>query len=191
MLSQHWRYLKRVLSHKWKVAKRCAARGLWWEAVTHDISKFRRDEWGPYSRRDFSKSDFDLEFAIALNNHYKRNPHHPQYWVQTPPRWAKGEEWQGCLPMPEWALKAMLCDWEAMSDDVRGYYLSNMDDIPLHPTSREWVEREIGIKRVSGVADNGLIEGILIETDPVTLAQKVRLANGKEFWFDAWEMNHP
>ncbi len=42
------KYLRYIIKHKWYVARACFREGLWWAALTHDLSKFRPGEWFPY-----------------------------------------------------------------------------------------------------------------------------------------------
>lgn len=54
------------------------------------------------------------------------------------------------LPMPDRYRREMLADWRGAgraygNADTAGWYMKNRQGIILHPETREWVERELGI----------------------------------------------
>lgn len=106
-------YLKYLLRHKWYTGLECLRHGLFWEAVTHDLSKFLPDEFFPYCEHfyggphprysDYYKKYGDMAESYrrimdenkpwaegvkaawdrAWALHLKRNSHHWQHHVVT------------------------------------------------------------------------------------------------------------
>ncbi len=167
----HWKYLKYVLRHKWYVLLACLKYGLMWQGITHDWSKFLPSEWIPYAKFFYgkhyyekisdisglhysfgakesdSKEYWQYRFDEAWNHHQKRQPHHWQYWLLT---MDSGDIVR--LPMPDHFRKEMIADWRGAGraitgkDDTTNWYLKNRDKMNLHPNTRKWVERELGIE---------------------------------------------
>jgi hypothetical protein len=221
----HIQYLWYVLRHKWFVFVECCRLGIPIRGVLHDLSKFRPREWFAYASyfygekiTDPSKlttvdgklvplkqppADVRDAFDVALNHHYKSNPHHWQYWLLTPdkPRpnfgltshdggmthvyiqrfsdgkdaaivWDSSIDWHKpeyelesdlgrtlrntpvALDMPMNARKEMLADWigagrAAGKSNTRAWYLSQRNDITLHPNTRAWIEDQLGVSNVA------------------------------------------
>jgi hypothetical protein len=116
------RFTLAVASHKWAVADRLLrlALSLAWRAVTHDLSKFRRDEADGFSshlpglkRHAFGSGEYEralseggLSRAVSL--HYDRNRHHPQHFDG------------GVRAMTLVDLAEMLADWAAAASASPG-----------------------------------------------------------------------
>src|SRR5660397_273255 len=98
MIAGYFKYLNYVLCHKYYVALECLKAGLYWQAITHDMSKFRPSEFFPYANHFYGSTapkeeihgktgyykptdtgDEDFDFAWLL--HQKRNDHHWQFWI--------------------------------------------------------------------------------------------------------------
>jgi hypothetical protein len=148
------KYLLYVIRHKWFVTQECFKRGLYWQGIVHDLSKFRLSEFIPYARhfkgkiqtgRDntgyYKPTDTgDPAFDAAWFLHQKRNPHHWQYWIM--PLDQIGYK---VLPIPKKYLIEMVCDWYGAgkaqgTPDVTVWYAKNQDKLQLHPISRADVE---------------------------------------------------
>lgn len=56
-MKRHLQYLWYVMRHKWYVFVECCKDGIVWRGIIHDLSKFSRAEWGPYSTWIFGKRD--------------------------------------------------------------------------------------------------------------------------------------
>lgn len=162
----HWKYLRYLVSHKWYVAKECWKIGIYWHAISHDMSKFRPSEWGPYARYFYgqwppmvdayrqcpgypykwTKEGIDEAFDQAWLLHQKRNKHHWQYYVLL-----GDSDPIKALRMPDSVVKQMACDWEGASKAIRGpdaksrdYYGRVRDKTTLHAESRRLFEQLIG-----------------------------------------------
>ena len=78
-----------------------------WRLLIHDKSKFRADEFIPYSNffcGENKENDIvQKKFRNAVEMHYSRNSHHPEYY--------KNNDYK----MPIIDLSELLCDWFAAS----------------------------------------------------------------------------
>lgn len=111
MIKHHWIYLKYVLRHKWFVFLECLKLGVpLWIAIFHDWDKFKPDEWRAYVDYLYGEKIADPKWSTtdpktgksvpkmnapghieeawdqAVNLHFKRNRHHWQFYVFTPPK---------------------------------------------------------------------------------------------------------
>jgi hypothetical protein len=163
-VKKHLRYLWYVLRHKWFVGVECVHVGLYWRALTHDLSKFlpseflpyvdhfygrrlgrQRDSTGYYKPTDTGDAAFD--FAWLLHQH--RNDHHWQWWA---PAADAGEcDALAVFEMSERARLEMLCDWCGASraqghggwGGVVEWYDKNKGSMYLGLKTRRWVERTL------------------------------------------------
>ena len=140
-MKRHLGYLRYVLMHKWYVLLAGRKIGLGWRrALLHDLSKFSREEWGPYAHRFYDENGKAQvapktpEFALAVHLHRRRNPHHPQYW----------ERPAGAYPfvMPEQVVIEMVADWAGAgrvktgSWDIREWVTEAEPFLELHPDTK-------------------------------------------------------
>lgn len=132
------RYFVSILKHKHRVLRECWREGLYWQGLTHDLSKFLPDEF--FTSALFFEGagltdEQRVRAQIGLLKHYHRNPHHPEYWLLKPTR---------ALPMPRRFLLEMLCDWRAVGasdgESVKVWYLKNRDKLVFHPEKRAELE---------------------------------------------------
>jgi len=154
-IRQNLRYLGYITVHKLYVGLACAREGIYWRGLTHDLSKFRPSEWGPYrayfygdkgdENREANKGGKpdetgDRPFDIAWLKHIHRNPHHWQYFLLR-----KDDGSTVPMPMSEGAMVEMLCDWygagaaihgDASWSRTWGWYQANADKMVLHPMTR-------------------------------------------------------
>ncbi len=117
--------------------KQCWLEGLYWQGLTHDLSKFLPDEFfgSALFFEGAGLTDEQRERAqVGLLKHYHRNPHHPEHWLLKPGR---------VLPMPRRYLLELLCDWRALADNpesVKAWYVQNRDEFVFHPETRAELE---------------------------------------------------
>lgn len=150
------KYLSYVLRHKYYVAFNCFSKGLYWQGLTHDLSKLLPSEFFPYAhyfylsktpRRDktgyYKPTDTgDAKFDWAWLQHIHRNRHHWQHYclIEDDTGQAKA------LPMPERYIREMVCDWSGAGKAQHNtaktieWYLEHKNKMILHPDSRERVE---------------------------------------------------
>ena len=158
--NKHWKYLKYVVRHKYYVFQECRKLGVSFrQALLHDISKFRHDEWEAYAEFfygdhrnrkrknnevDFT-DDYKTNFDYAWNYHLKRNPHHWQYWIL---HFDSGD--MDVLEMPDRYRKEMLADWRGAGkaqgrNDIQAWYLQHGVEMKLHENTRKWIEEQLGV----------------------------------------------
>ncbi len=159
-------YLWYVLRHKWYVFSACCQLRIPWRGLVHDLSKFSRTEWGPYTRqffnpdgtrRDVRNADGSYdpnaqpdEFKAAWL-HHQRNKHHWQAWVSlgdggslTP------------LPIPTVYCIEMIADWMGAGMAIAGrknpvpWYEANKDKMIMDPRSRAMIESRLHSPQVQG-----------------------------------------
>lgn len=90
-MSNLTKHLKTVRIHRKYVRKLCFAVGLYWQGLTHDLSKYSFAELSIYKYYSGTKSPHQncrdvLGYSPSWNHHYHKNKHHFQYW------WDEDEE---------------------------------------------------------------------------------------------------
>ena len=102
-----------------------------------------RDKTGYYKPDDTGDSAFDRAWFI----HQKRAYHHWQSWA-FPDTNGKLK----LLPIPEKHCREMLADWRGAAraqglprDSVTNWYIVNGNKMQLHPKTKAWIERQLGI----------------------------------------------
>lgn len=126
--------LKYIMQHKINVAIECIKMGMYWHAITHDISKFLPGEFIPYANNFHSgpwekhRTNNRRAMNEAWQWHKNRNPHHWDFWVK-----GSGEP----IPMPEKYVKQMIADWKGMGrqpgfDGAIKYYAKTKHRMVLH-----------------------------------------------------------
>lgn len=154
-------YLFYILKHKYYVFLECYRKGLIWQGIIHDVSKFLPSEFFPYARYFYLKPILEkqvnnsslskrhiekikLDFNYAWLKHVHRNKHHWEYWILL---LDKGHT--QILSMPIKYRKEMICDWVGAGkaitgkNDVAHWYASNKNNIQLDEYSKIFVEREM------------------------------------------------
>lgn len=117
-----WGHLRTVCRHRALVRKYCFRLGLYWQGLTHDLSKFSPVEfWAgvKYFQGDHSPNDAQRRkygYSAAWLHHKGRNRHHFEYWTDYS---LKGEGVVG-VAMPKKYLAEMFCDRLAASRVYRG-----------------------------------------------------------------------
>ena len=109
-----------ITKHKIEVGKMCFKSGLYWQGITHDLSKYSPIEfWSSVKYYQGDSSPIDAEkkdkgYSLAWLNHRGRNKHHWEYWVDF--------SRQGVVPakMPTKYVVEMFCDRVAATMVYRG-----------------------------------------------------------------------
>jgi hypothetical protein len=165
-MNKYFKYLSYLFRHKWYVGVELFKKKLYWQAFSHDMSKFLPSEFFPYVNKfgkgikegrdktgyyDPTKGDF----KFAWFKHQKRNKHHWQYWVM-PKDGGKGNV---IFEIPNKYVIEMIADWTGASkaqgskSTVKEWYLANKDKLVLHPTARWTIELSVlgmcGVERAS------------------------------------------
>lgn len=136
-------YLSYILEHKWNVGVECVKVGLFWHAITHDLSKFRPSEFFPYAKFFFGENKsckVKEDFLVAWNYHQKRNKHHWNFWVCV-------DSENKATSMPIKYIKQMVCDWKGMSrkfgDTALEYFDNNKHKMILHKDVEPRIQEEL------------------------------------------------
>ncbi len=148
-----WKHLCTILHHKRLVRKYCFQAGLYWQGLTHDLSKFSPTEFlvgAKYFQGDRSPNNAEREdrgYSSAWLHHKGRNKHHLEYWIDYG---AKGEGMIG-MKMPVKYVVEMFCDRMAASQTYMKekytdsspfeYYNHGKKFHILHPKSRALLEK--------------------------------------------------
>ena len=117
-----WAHLKTINHHRALVRKYCFRLGLYWQGLTHDLSKYSPVEfWAGvrYFQGDHSPNDAQRRaegYSASWLHHKGRNRHHFEYWTDYS---TKGEGIIG-VPMPTKYVAEMFCDRLAASKTYRG-----------------------------------------------------------------------
>ncbi len=148
-----WGHLKTVARHRALVRKYCFRLGLYWQGLTHDLSKYTPAEFWPgvrYFQGDRSPNDAQrraLGYSASWMHHKGRNRHHFEYWTDYSPR---GDGIVG-VEMPKKYVAEMFCDRLAASKVYRGsdftpgdpyaFYLRGKEKrLLLHPATAALLE---------------------------------------------------
>ena len=106
-------HLRTINAHRREVRKNCFAIGLYWQGLTHDLSKYSWTEFSmgaKYYQGNRSPNDAEREdkgYTSAWLHHKGRNKHHLEYWIDYSVDKSKGLV--GCR-MPERYVLEMFCD---------------------------------------------------------------------------------
>ena len=120
-----WAHFKVVNRHRFLVCKYCFRLGLYWQGLTHDLSKYSpREFWvgARYFQGDRSPNDAerrDKGYSSAWLHHKGRNRHHLEFWTDY------GQKSDGTtgivgVEMPVHYVAEMFCDRLAASRVYRG-----------------------------------------------------------------------
>ena len=117
-----WAHLKTVHRHRALVRKYCFRLGLYWQGLTHDLSKYSPVEFlagVKYFQGDHSPNDAQRKrygYSASWMHHKGRNRHHFEYWTDYAP---DGSGIAG-VEMPKKYVAEMFCDRLAASKVYRG-----------------------------------------------------------------------
>ena len=82
-----WQHFKTITHHKWLVLQGCFRVGLYWQGLTHDLSKYSPTEFragAKYYQGNRSPNAAEREdkgYSEAWIHHKGRNRHHYEYWT--------------------------------------------------------------------------------------------------------------
>ena len=162
VISGFFRHYNTVRKHRKMVCKLCFKCGLYWQGLTHDLSKYSPTEFingvkfytGTKSPHVEERKIYG--YSKAWLHHKGRNKHHAEYWQdirengQTEP-----------IPIPFNYFVEMLCDRTAASmiylgdkytdDAPLKYYKTHRDENQFHPDTRALLEHWL-----QNINDNGI-----------------------------------
>ena len=82
-----WNHFHTITEHKIMVAKHCFKVGMYWQGLTHDLSKYTLSEFWQgckYYQGYRSPNNAEREdkgYSAAWLHHKGRNKHHYEYWI--------------------------------------------------------------------------------------------------------------
>lgn len=147
-------HLKTITYHKFLVMQGCFRVGLYWQGLTHDLSKYMPSEFlvgARFYQGTRSPNNAEREekgYSAAWLHHKGRNKHHYEYWIDYSTREIEG----GMKPaqMPVRYVVEMFMDRIAASkvynkghytdSDPLNYFLSGKNHNLLHPKTYKQLE---------------------------------------------------
>ena len=148
-----WNHFSTITRHRNLVRKHCFQIGLYWQGLTHDLSKYSPEEFWTgvrYYQGNRSPNAAEREtvgYSRAWLHHKGRNKHHYEYWIDIS---SHKEEGLVGNKMPLRYVAEMVCDRIAASKNYKGdaytnataweYYEHSKDHYILHPETRRELE---------------------------------------------------
>ena len=158
-----WRHFWAITHHRNLVRRHCFRVGLYWQGLTHDLSKYSPEEFWTgvrYYQGDRSPNAAereDIGFSTAWLHHKGRNKHHYEYWIDVS---LNKEEGLVGNKMPLKYVAEMVCDRIAACQVYKGdayttaspweYYERTKKYITIHPQTRALLEKLLLILRDQG-----------------------------------------
>ena len=157
--------IKRILTHKYYVAKYCFQIGLYWQGITHDLSKFSFTEFSraiKYWDDNISSLANErkiLGYSQTFLHHRGRNPHHYEYWIHSLD--------DGGVParMPKKYVLELICDYLAAAKtygaDPRKEYIwwaKQQSHMKIHKETKDYIT-EVFYKYNTGLTLKESING--------------------------------
>ena len=109
---KYLKHFKTVCRHKWFVLQECAACGIFWQGVVHDLSKFSPQEFFSSARYfQGNRSPIEAEkeatdYSAAWLHHKGHNKHHWEYWTDF------SDDGSIIVNKIPWKyVVEMICDW--------------------------------------------------------------------------------
>lgn len=141
-----FKLLRRVIIHKFWVAYYCFQVGLYWQGITHDLSKFSLTEIkGALKYWNDSKSSLAYEkelngYSATFLHHRGRNPHHYEYWIHSL------DEGGIAAEMPRKYALELICDYLAACRTYGGdpkdeykWWDEHKNTMKIHPNSKQFI----------------------------------------------------
>lgn len=156
-------HLRTVNRHRHLVRKYCFRLGLYWQGLTHDLSKYSPTEfWRSAKYYQGYRSPNDQErlvngVSLSWLHHKGRNRHHFEYWTDY------GVNGEGIIgvEMPKKYVAEMFCDRLAASKVYRGqdfqpgdpyqfFQYGKKKRLLMHPATTELLETILIVLRDQG-----------------------------------------
>lgn len=157
-----WQHFKTITTHKMWVMRYCFKIGLYWQGLTHDLSKYSPTEFlvgMKYYQGDRSPNNAEREdtgMSKSWMHHKGRNKHHFEYWIDygiNCDTIIKG------VPMPRRYVAEMIMDrisasrvylGDAYTDQAPYQYLKKRNRPPLVRPSRDTLAARISAAHALG-----------------------------------------
>ena len=147
-----WQHFHTITVHRMKVMMGCFKMGLYWQGLTHDLSKYSSVEFWNGARyyqgiRSPNAAEReDKGYSEAWMHHKGRNRHHYEYWTDMNKQTGRYES----VPMPRRYLAEMVADrlaackvYEGKAyapDSALRYLLRSREKDLMHPQTRRELE---------------------------------------------------
>ena len=134
-----WQHFKTVHHHRALVRKGCFRVGLYWQGLTHDLSKYSPTEflWGAHyyqgTRSPNAAEREEKGYSEAWMHHKGRNRHHYEYWTDMSPTTRRYEP----VDMPRRYLVEMVMDRRAACMTYQGKNYHPGSELEYLEKSRE------------------------------------------------------
>ena len=150
-----WRHFYTITQHKAAVARHCFQVGMYWQGLTHDLSKYTPAEFWQgcrYYQGFQSPNNAEREakgYSSAWLHHKGRNKHHYEYWIDYS---LKPRRCMAGMKMPLRYVNEMIMDRIAASRVYKGkdytdgsaweYYQREQPYLTgvMHPRTKEMLE---------------------------------------------------
>lgn len=157
-----WQHFKTITHHKYLVMQGCFRVGLYWQGLTHDLSKYTPTEfWIGAKYYQGNKSPNGVErqergYSTAWIHHKGRNKHHYEYWTDLNRETGRYES----VPMPRKYLVEMIMDRRAACMTYQGdaytdasaweYFAGSLERKLMHPELERQLEFLLTMLRDEG-----------------------------------------
>jgi hypothetical protein len=143
---QAWNHFKTITKHKILVMQGCFKVGLYWQGLTHDLSKYTPTEFwtgARYFQGTRSPNAAEREdkgYSEAWMHHKGRNRHHYEYWQDVNLNSGVYEP----VPMPRKYLVEMVMDRRAASMIYKGkaYTDGSAFEYFINSAERDWMHAQ-------------------------------------------------
>ena len=128
-----------ITKHRWMVRKHCFKVGLYWQGLTHDLSKYSVQEFRSGIRyyqgtRSPNSRERELNgYSLAWMHHKGRNKHHFEYWTDLSIKTRRYE----AVPMPPKYFVEMVMDRIAACKIYHGKEYTDADALEYLINSAE------------------------------------------------------
>lgn len=162
-LNKIWGHFKTITHHKKLVMEGCFKIGLYWQGLTHDLSKYSWVEFktgAMYFQGDRSPNAAEREdkgFSEAWIHHKGHNKHHYEYWMDMGPVRSLGAIG---VKMPVKYVAEMVIDRIAASKVYQGsaytdrsayeYFLRTEAYMEIHPETKKVLEKILKMLAIKG-----------------------------------------
>lgn len=158
LIKNAWKHFKKICIHKYWVAKYCFKLRLYWQGITHDLSKFSFTEFWEsihYYSGDCSPINVckkEKGYSMAWFHHRGRNYHHYEMWIDN------FDNGGIALEMPKKYAFEMLCDYIGAARAYMG------DDFTWEKELEWWNEKKINAKMHSKTKSflSGVFEKLML-----------------------------
>ena len=172
-----WKHFVTITHHRILVLEGCCRVGLYWQGLTHDLSKYSPTEFWQGARfyqGNRSPNTAEREqngYSLAWMHHKGRNRHHYEYWTDMD-RTTKN---YASMPMPRKYLVEMVMDRRAACMTYQGkaytdgsaytYFAKSRERELMHPQTRQELEyilvmlRDRGEKATFSYLKNHVLKG--------------------------------